>query len=131
MHRTVAVTMLIAGSLALPIAAQQPPQAPPTAVGFLRNLYNGNKNNILRSADKMPEEDDENADVEQVRAPHQLTPAQQLAGAGPPRVLLAVEAQQAAEEKHRQAQVGIPAEDDMIDGVAHGSLLRRGWTACR
>jgi len=56
MHRTVAVTMLIAGSLALPIAAQQPPQAPPTAVGFLRNLYNGNKNNILRSADKMPEE---------------------------------------------------------------------------
>src|SRR4029079_17210984 len=31
-------------------------QAPPTAAGFLRNLYNGNKNNILRSAEKMPEE---------------------------------------------------------------------------
>ena len=84
-----------------------------------------------QQADEVTEEDHEDADVEQVRAPHQLAPAQELAGPRLPRVLLAVEAQQAAEQEHRQAQVGVPAEDDMIDGVAHGGLLRRGWTACR
>lgn len=56
MKRTILVGMLLALSTALPVAAQQAPAAPPTAVGFLRNLYNGNKNNILRSAEKMPEE---------------------------------------------------------------------------
>ena len=65
-----------------------------------------------QQADEMAEEDDENADVEQVGAPHQLPPPQQLAGAGPPRVLLAVEPDQAAEQEHGQAQIGIPAEDD-------------------
>ena len=79
-------------------------------------------------ADEVAEEDHQDADVEQVRAPHQLAPAQELAGARLPRVLLAVEAQQAAEQEHGQAQVGVPAEHDMIDDVAHGSLLRRGWT---
>src|SRR3954466_15317377 len=39
-------------------AAQAPPapQAPPTPAGALRNYYNGNKNNVLRSGEKMPEE---------------------------------------------------------------------------
>ena len=60
----------------------------------------------------MAEEDDEDADVEQVRAPHQLPAPQQLAGSGPPCVLLAVEPDQAAEQEHRQAEIGIPAEDD-------------------
>lgn len=59
-HRRLALAAtLLATSLTLPAFAQQAPQAPqtpPTAVGFLKNLYNGNKNNILRSADKMPEE---------------------------------------------------------------------------
>jgi hypothetical protein len=56
MKRTVLLAIL-AGAIAMPAIAQQPAaqQAPPTAAGFLRNLYNGNKNNILRSADKMPE----------------------------------------------------------------------------
>lgn len=52
---TAGVTMVSAA----PAAAQggaAAPQAPPTTVGFLKNLYNGNKNNILRSAEKMPEE---------------------------------------------------------------------------
>jgi len=47
---------LLSVSVIASVAAQQAPAAPPTAVGFLRNLYNGNKGNILRSADKMPEE---------------------------------------------------------------------------
>src|SRR5215510_13121508 len=51
-------------------------------------------------ADEMAEEDHQNADVKQVRAPHQLTPPQQLAGACLPGVLLAIEAQQAAEQEH-------------------------------
>lgn len=56
MHKAFAVTVL-AAALASPLFAQQAaPQAPPTVAGFLRNLYNGNKNNILRSAEKMPEE---------------------------------------------------------------------------
>ncbi len=40
--------------LALPASAQQP-AANPLAT-FLRNVYTGNKNNLLRTAEKMPEE---------------------------------------------------------------------------
>src|SRR5262245_31945710 len=53
--------------------------------------------------DEMANEDHENANMEQVRAPHQLAPPQELARTCLPRVLLAVKAQQAAEQKHRQA----------------------------
>jgi len=43
--------------LAIPAAAQQAQQqAPPTVSAYLRNAYTGNKNNIVRSAEKMPEE---------------------------------------------------------------------------
>jgi uncharacterized damage-inducible protein DinB len=56
-------SMLLSAALMLitvvaPAAAQQPaqPQAPPTVTGFLRNLYNGNKNSVLRVAERMPEE---------------------------------------------------------------------------
>jgi uncharacterized damage-inducible protein DinB len=44
--------------LAISAVAQQPQgqQAPPTVAGYVRNAYMGNKNNILRSAEKMPEE---------------------------------------------------------------------------
>ena len=51
------LTALLASSLAAPAFAQQgPPQAPPTTSAFLRNMYNGNKNNIIRSAEKVPED---------------------------------------------------------------------------
>lgn len=50
--------LAVAGCLlAGPAAAQQgQPQAPLTTTAFVRNAYNGNKNNILRSAEKVPEE---------------------------------------------------------------------------
>jgi uncharacterized damage-inducible protein DinB len=48
--------VLVFCAAAVPAFAQQPPAAPPTPVGSLRNYYNGNKNNVLRSAEKMPEE---------------------------------------------------------------------------
>ena len=35
---------------------QQPPPPPPTVSAYVRNAYTGNKNNIVRSAEKMPEE---------------------------------------------------------------------------
>src|SRR4051794_18390710 len=64
-----------------------------------------------QQADEVAKEDHENTDVEQVRAPHQLASAQKLAGACLPRVLLAVEAHQAAEQEYGETQIGIPAED--------------------
>lgn len=57
MNRQFALTLL-ATVLAAPAFAQQAqqPQAPPTTSAFLRNMYNGNKNNITRSAEKVPDE---------------------------------------------------------------------------
>jgi len=52
------VLALLGASLATPAFAQQgqQPQAPPTTSAFLRNMYNGNKNNIVRSAEKVGED---------------------------------------------------------------------------
>lgn len=55
------VILAVAGSFfSFTAAAQQPggqaKQAPPTVSGAIRNFYNGVKNNIVRSGDKMPEE---------------------------------------------------------------------------
>lgn len=52
------VLALFGASLAGPALAQQAqqPQAPPTTSAFLRNMYNGNKNNIIRSAEKVSED---------------------------------------------------------------------------
>jgi uncharacterized damage-inducible protein DinB len=55
MNRLLALALL-GSSLAAPALAQQAPAAPPTPAGSLRNYYNGNKNNVIRSAEKMPEE---------------------------------------------------------------------------
>ena len=50
-------TVLLFVTIAAPAAARQgAPQGPPTVTGFLRNLYNGNKNSVLRVAERMPEE---------------------------------------------------------------------------
>ncbi|MGE0594666.1 MAG: DinB family protein [Vicinamibacterales bacterium] len=49
--------VLLALAVAVPALAQQgAAQGPPTVTGFLRNLYNGNKNSVLRVAQRMPEE---------------------------------------------------------------------------
>jgi uncharacterized damage-inducible protein DinB len=52
-------SLLIGALLGLGLAgpaAAQAPQAPPTVAAYVRNAYTGNKNNIMRSAEKMPEE---------------------------------------------------------------------------
>ena len=53
------VVVVLGLGLAIPAAAQQAPQtpqAPPTVAAYVRNAYTGNKNNIVRSAEKVPEE---------------------------------------------------------------------------
>ena len=52
------IAAIVLGLLATPAFAQQAPAAAPTptVAGFVRNAFNGSRNNILRSADKMPEE---------------------------------------------------------------------------
>ncbi len=55
----ITVVVLLGCLLTVPASAQQAgqgQQAPPTVAGFVRNLYMGVKNNIVRSGDKMPEE---------------------------------------------------------------------------
>ena len=49
--------------------------------------------------------------------------AQQLARSAAPGVLLAVEAQHAAEQEHGQAEIGIPAVDDVVDQFVHDRFL--------
>jgi uncharacterized damage-inducible protein DinB len=58
MNRLFAIALALLGiSFAAPAFAQgQQAQPPPTTTGFLRNMYNGNKNNIIRSAEKVPED---------------------------------------------------------------------------
>ena len=50
------VVALLGSFVAIPAAAQQGQQPPATVAAYVRNAYMGNKNNILRSAEKMPEE---------------------------------------------------------------------------
>ena len=54
------ILALLAGCLIAPAMAQQaetkPAMPPPTVAGAVKNFYNGIKNNITRSGDKMPEE---------------------------------------------------------------------------
>src|SRR5271169_5277478 len=54
------ILALLGTSLVVPAVAQQPggqnQQSPPTVAGAVRNFYNGIKNNITRSGEKMPEE---------------------------------------------------------------------------
>jgi uncharacterized damage-inducible protein DinB len=56
MNRILSTAFLLVAVGSPAIAQQVAPQGPPTVTGFLRNLYNGNKNNVLRVADRMPEE---------------------------------------------------------------------------
>jgi len=56
MHRALSLAILLLAA-ATPLVAQQgAPQGPPTVTGFLRQLYTGNKNSVLRVAERMPED---------------------------------------------------------------------------
>ena len=88
-------------------------------------------------ADEVAEEQEQHADVEQVAAPAQLAGFEQLRGIALPGVLVAVEADQAAEQEDREADVGIDAEDEVVDvahdhppGAAPCAAFLTMWTGC-
>lgn len=56
MRQGVLIAVLLGAVCVTPALAQQAAPAPPTVAAFVRNSFMGNKNNILRSAEKMPEE---------------------------------------------------------------------------
>ena len=74
----------------------------------------------------MADEDDEDTDMKQVRSPHQLAAAQQLTRSRSPRVLLAIEANEAAEKAHGGAEVRVPAKHDRIERL-HVSAFLMTW----
>src|SRR5215472_16446404 len=82
---------------------------------------------------EMAEDHDDDAVVEQVRAKPELSRAQQLGRIALPGVRLPVEADQAADEQNREADIRIDAEEKLIDIVRglHGtvSLSRHGHRA--
>ena len=73
-------------------------------------------------AHEMADKDYQDADVEKVRTPHQLTASQQLARSGAPRILLSIEPKEAPEQEHRDAKIGIPAEDNRVERLHHCCL---------
>ena len=68
-------------------------------------------------ADGVAEEQAQDADVEQDVAQPQAAVVQQLRAVGLPGVLLALEADQAAQKKDGQGNVGIDAEEELVQGV--------------
>ncbi len=56
MNRVLSTGLLFLATIVSAAAQQGAPQGPPTVTGFLRNLYTGNKNSVLRVAERMPEE---------------------------------------------------------------------------
>ncbi|KAG0736611.1 hypothetical protein G6F24_018276 [Rhizopus arrhizus] len=69
----------------------------------------------------MPEEQAQDADVEQDVAQPQLAAVQQLRAVRLPRVLFALETRQAAQQEDRQRDVGVDAEKKLIQGIHDAS----------
>ena len=97
-----------------------------------------------KQTEQMAAEYRQHADVKQHAAQPQLAAVEQFAGIAFPGVLLAVETHQAAEEKYGQADIGINAEEKLVEGIefVHGNsfsgcLMRGGrwgrtvWFGCR
>src|SRR5689334_16461265 len=108
----------------------------------MRNAERLENNNRREQTARMADENDQNPDMKQVAAPHELPAAQQLAGLAPPGILFPVEADQAADQKHRQADIRVYAKQKSVDPLAHGftpsccvifalpeSMLRTIWLA--
>jgi hypothetical protein len=72
-----------------------------------------------QQADAMAEQDTDDPHMEQDRTPDELPAAQELARLGAPAVLIGVEPHQAANEEHRQRDVGIDRESGGMDETLH------------
>src|SRR6185437_2951343 len=78
-----------------------------------------------QETEQVAEEHDEYAEMEQIRAPAELAAAKELRRVALPRVLITVEADQAADEEHRECDVWVDAEQESMQG-AHRSILVNG-----
>src|SRR6516164_1912452 len=78
-------------------------------------------------AKQMAEEDEQHAEVKEVRAPAQLTCTQQLRAVALPGVLIAIEANEARKEKHRETDIRIDSKQELIQtaGEGHGGAPSR------
>src|SRR6185312_537582 len=70
--------------------------------------------------DEMADDDDEDAIVEEVGAEAQPAPMQHLRGIALPGVGLAVEADEAAEQQDREGDIGIDAEEELVESGFEG-----------
>jgi hypothetical protein len=75
-----------------------------------------------QQADAVAEEQADDADMEKNIAEAQAAAMQELARIGLPRILLAIEADQAAEQKDRQRDIRVNPEGELMQ-VVHGYLL--------
>src|SRR3546814_2494524 len=69
--------------------------------------------------------------VKQVGAEHYLLGPQELARLRAPAILSGVETQDAADDQHRDGEIGIPAENQLVQEIVHrpASLIASRWAA--
>jgi hypothetical protein len=70
----------------------------------------------------MAEEEEQDAHMEKIAAPAQRARAQHLRGIALPGVLTLVEAYEAPEDEHREADIGIHLKQESVQGT-HGAIL--------
>ena len=66
----------------------------------------------------MPKQQEQHANVKQIAAQAQLAGAQQLRGVALPGVLVAVKADQAADQKYAEADIRVVTEQEIVE-IAH------------
>src|SRR5262249_24766787 len=95
------------------------PAMPPTTKELMTDGVERPVDRPMRreKAGEMAEDHDDDAIVEQVRSKAQLPLAQQLGGIALPSIGLAIKTDQAADQQHREAEIGIDAEEKCIDVV--------------
>src|SRR5258707_1095540 len=84
-----------------------------------------------QQADEMASEDRQDADMEAVAADKEQAAPQQLAGAGAPGILFAVEADHAANEEDAERHIGVEAKENLIEIVEHSAISHRMWRTPR
>src|SRR3546814_5161848 len=82
-------------------------------------------------ADEVTDQQDQHTHVKQVGAEHHLLAPQELARLRAPAILSGVETQDAADDQHRDGEIGIPAENQLVQEIVHrpASLIASRWAA--
>src|SRR3546814_9705153 len=84
-----------------------------------------------QQADEVTDQQDQHTHVKQVGAEHHLLAPQELARLRAPAILSGVETQDAADDQHRDGEIGIPAENQLVQEIVHrpASLIASRWAA--